>query len=61
MHPAVRHEGNGYLECMGVNHGGAHAAMVKQLLHGADISIRLHQMGGKTVAQGMHRGRVWQY
>jgi hypothetical protein len=46
---------------MGVNHGGAYAAMVKQLLHGADIVIRLHQMGGKTVAQGMHRGRVWQY
>lgn len=38
-----------------VNHGRPHIAVAKELLDGADVVVRLKQMRGKAVAEGIGR------
>ncbi len=44
---------SGSVKYMGIDHGGGNMRMTKQLLHCADIVIRLQQVGGETVSQRM--------
>ena len=41
-----------------VDHGRLHIAVAQQLLDGADVIVRLEQMGGKTVTKGMGCGAL---
>gem|GEM_PF-4735222 len=41
------------IQYMGVDHGRRHVSVTEQLLNGTDVVVRLQQMGGETVPEGV--------
>ncbi len=51
------HAEAGFIQNMGIDHGGGEVFMAEQFLDGADIVAVLEQMGGEAMAKGVAAGR----